>query len=77
MTDDVSYAASYSTNGEIVKVTLPKETIDKMMYNYDLTLNRGMCISSPEYFKGTSYVEYVFSTRVKSGIVSKFVYYKP
>ena len=77
MTDDVSYAASYSTNGEVVKVTLPKETIDKMMYNYDLTLNRGMYISSPEYFKGTSYVEYVFSTRVKSGIVSKFVYYKP
>lgn len=63
MTDDVSYAASYSTNGEVVKVTLPKETIDKMMYNYDLTLNRGMYISSPEYFKGTSYVEYVFSTR--------------
>lgn len=77
MTDDVSYAASYSTNGEVVKVTLPKETIDKMMYNYDLTLNREMYISSPEYFKGTSYVEYVFSTRVKSGIVSKFVYYKP
>lgn len=77
MTDDVSYAASYSTNGEVVKVTLPKETIDKMMHNYDLTLNRGMYISSPEYFKGTSYVEYVFSTRVKSGIVSKFVYYKP
>lgn len=77
MTDDVSYAASYSTNGEVVKVTLPKETIDKMMYNYDLTLNRGMYISSPEYFNGTSYVEYVFSTRVKSGIVSKFVYYKP
>ncbi len=47
MTDDVSYAASYCTNGEVVKVTLPKETIDKMMYNYDLTLNRGMYISSP------------------------------
>ena len=47
MTDDVSYAASYSTNGEVVKVTLPKETIDKMMYNYDLTLNRGMYI---QYF---------------------------
>lgn len=77
MTDDISYAASYSTNGEVVKDTLPKETLEKMIYNSDLTLKKGMFINSPEYIRGTSYVEYAFSTRVKSGIVSRFLYYKP
>ena len=69
MTDDPNYAASYIKNGgKLVSVNLPNNTIDLMLRNGDLMVQKGININ----FSNSYYNEYVFSPRVKFEIIMKF-----
>ena len=70
MTDNPKYAASYVKNGgKLVSIKIPNNTIRLMEFNGDLVTKQGYHANFVHY--GT-YKEYVFSSRVKSGIVIKF-----
>lgn len=77
MTDDPSYAATYSkVNGEVMKVTIPKETLERMYYAGDLSYARGLHTLPSDYgLKGISGNEFIFSQRVKPYIVGRFIPY--
>ena len=74
MTDNPSYAAGYIKNGgRLVKVTLPRETLERMVYNGDLSLIQGLHVTGNDLrTTGKAYLEYMFSPSVKNSIVNLF-----
>lgn len=78
MTDNYDYALSYGVKGSpVVKVEIPKSTLELMMQRQDLSTILGLNVMSNDFgIKGTGYLEFIFSNRVKSEIVNRFIYIK-
>lgn len=70
MTTDKSYATTYVKNGgRVVEITIPKSTLNQMLYDGTATSYKGANVYSNN--KG---IEYMFNNSVKSQIVSKLNY---
>lgn len=74
MTDNPEYAATYVKNGGgVVKVTIPKLTLEEMMLNGGLSTRQGIYVNPNDIiYSGSSYREYVFAPWIKPLIVNLF-----
>ena len=73
MTDNAEYASSFIKNGgSLVEVTIPKETLEMMLYNGDLVKYNGIHMINQDLFIGVPYTEYQFAPNLKRAIVDLF-----
>ncbi len=75
MTSDYNYALGYKTSGHpIVKVEIPKYTLELMQLRKDLAIQSGLhWISNDLGARAIGMSEYVFSNHVRPYIVNRFV----